>query len=64
MALQRLLAAGLYALGYDSWKLTAACVSCQLSYKEGLTAVFFEGIVFFILAVTGIRGAVIKLVPR
>lgn len=39
-------------------------MTLQLPYGEALTAVFLEGIIFFILAVTGVRGAIIRLVPR
>ncbi len=39
-------------------------VLMQLPYSTALAAVFIEGWVFVILSVTGVRAAVIRLVPR
>ena len=35
-----------------------------MTYQQALAAIFVEGWLFVILAVTGVRTAVIKLVPR
>ena len=36
----------------------------QLPYSTALAAVFIEGWIFVILSLTGVRAAVIRLVPR
>lgn len=58
------LAPGMGLNAYFAYNVVGYYGTGNLPYNEALTAVFFEGVVFFILAVTGIRGAVIKLVPR
>jgi len=36
----------------------------DISYNQALTAILIEGCIFFVLAVTGIRGFVVKLIPE
>ncbi len=36
----------------------------QVTYQQALAAVFVEGWLFVLLALTGVRTAVVKLVPR
>lgn len=36
----------------------------QVKYEQALAAVFVKGILFVILALVGVRQAIIKLVPR
>ena len=39
-------------------------VVLQLPYATALAAVFIEGWIFVLLSVTGVRAAIIRLVPR
>lgn len=36
----------------------------QLSYQQTMTAVFVEGFIFVVLSVTGVRGGIIKFMPK
>jgi AGZA family xanthine/uracil permease-like MFS transporter len=36
----------------------------QITYKQAVAAAFIEGWVFLFLSVTGVRGHVVRLVPR
>ena len=39
-------------------------VLLQLPYSTALAAVFIEGWIFVLLSITGVRAAIIRLVPR
>lgn len=44
--------------------LTGLCVPPQVTYQTALAAVFIEGWIFIVLAITGMRTKMIGLVPR
>lgn len=36
----------------------------QLTYSQAMTAIFIEGWIFVILSVTGVRGGIVKYMPK
>lgn len=36
----------------------------QLSYEQAMTAIFVEGWIFIVLSVTGVRGGLVKYMPK
>jgi len=43
-----------------------SCVppSLQLTYSETMTAIFVEGWIFIVLSITGVRGGLVKFMPK
>lgn len=46
-----------------SWQVVGVNGSGNVSYRTALTAVFFEGIIFIVLALTGLRQWLVRLIP-
>lgn len=47
----------------DSWQVVGVNGSGNVSYRTALTAVFFEGLIFIVLALTGLRQWLVRLIP-
>jgi len=53
-----------YLSAWSKCDTTQTNVVSQLPYATALAAVFIEGWIFVLLSVTGVRAAIIRLVPR
>lgn len=51
------------SLGVTALFVTTICGRLGYSWRAGLTAVFIAGILFLILALTGVRGAIMHAIP-
>ena len=41
-----------------------ALLRLQLTYQEAMTALFVEGWIFLVLSFTGVRGGIVKYMPK
>ncbi|RCI13897.1 hypothetical protein L249_8200 [Ophiocordyceps polyrhachis-furcata BCC 54312] len=57
------LAPGMGLNAYFAFQVVGVNGSGSVSYKSALTAVFFEGIIFVVLALTGLRQWLVRLIP-
>ncbi|PON23189.1 MFS transporter, AGZA family, xanthine/uracil permease [Trichoderma gamsii] len=57
------LAPGMGLNAYFAYQVVGSNGSGSISYRTALTAVFFEGIIFIFLALTGMRQWLVKLIP-
>jgi len=58
------LAPGMGLNAYFTYSVVGFRGTGGISYKAATTAVLIEGIIFFILSITGIRFAIVKLIPE
>lgn len=52
------------AMGANAFFAYTICLNMGFSWQFALTAVFLEGILFTILAITGLRAGLIKMLPK
>ncbi|PHH87276.1 hypothetical protein CDD83_9076 [Cordyceps sp. RAO-2017] len=57
------LAPGMGLNAYFAFQVVGVNGSGNISYRTALTAVFFEGIIFIVLALTGLRQWLVRLIP-
>ncbi|KAK6444633.1 hypothetical protein FP744_10000881 [Trichoderma asperellum] len=57
------LAPGMGLNAYFAYQVVGSNGSGSISYRTALTAVFFEGIIFMFLALTGMRQWLVRLIP-
>ncbi|KAF4512695.1 hypothetical protein G6O67_000044 [Ophiocordyceps sinensis] len=57
------LAPGMGLNAYFAFQVVGVNGSGNVSYRTALTAVFFEGIIFIVLALTGLRQWLVRLIP-
>lgn len=58
------LAPGMGMNAYFTYNVVGFWGSSSVSYEAAITAVMIEGAIFFVLAITGIRYALVRLVPE
>lgn len=51
-------------MGMNSFFVFAVCINMGYSWQFALTAILIEGILFFILTVSGIRMAIVNAIPK
>lgn len=49
---------------YFAFTVVGFMGSGSVSYEEALTAVFIEGFIFILISVVGVRGYLVKILPR
>ncbi|KND88521.1 putative xanthine/uracil permease [Tolypocladium ophioglossoides CBS 100239] len=62
-AANRLASPGMGLNAYFAFQVVGVNGSGNIPYRTALTAVFFEGIIFVVLALTGMRQWLVKLIP-
>jgi hypothetical protein len=58
------LAPGIGITAYVSYQVVGQYGAGQLSFSQTMTAVFVEGFIFMVLSVSGVRGGIIKYMPK
>ena len=49
---------------YVAYQVVGQYGTGQVSFEQAMTAVFVEGFIFILLSVTGVRGGIIKYMPK
>ncbi|GAB4819465.1 hypothetical protein N2152v2_006511 [Parachlorella kessleri] len=58
------LAPGIGISAYVSYQVVGQFGEGRLTYEQAMTAIFVEGWIFLILSVTGVRGGLVKYMPK
>ncbi|PRW05836.1 Adenine guanine permease AZG1 [Chlorella sorokiniana] len=58
------LAPGIGINAYVAYQVVGQFGDGELSYQQAMTAIFIEGWIFMILSVTGVRGGIVKFMPK
>ncbi|KAI3428804.1 hypothetical protein D9Q98_007621 [Chlorella vulgaris] len=58
------LAPGIGITAYVSYQVVGQYGTGQITYEQAMTAVFVEGFIFIVLSITGVRGGIIKYMPK